>query len=207
MEKMLVTKALNELNLLDSRINKAISKGGFVTAAKAVEKKVSPYQTKEEFANQASETYQSIVDLIDRRAKIKAAIVHSNAVTNVTIGGITMTVAEAIEKKTSIEYEHSFFTKMKNEYEAAVSKMNTQNTIMEDKIDNNISTLLGKEGKASTDEVSSMTKIFREANQWSLVDPLNVKKKVESLEASLEAFYSEVDSALQISNCITEIEF
>ena len=43
------------------------------------------------------------MDLIKRRDAITKAIVASNAVTEVTINGETMTVASAIELKTSIE--------------------------------------------------------------------------------------------------------
>lgn len=55
-EKMLVTQALNELKLLDSRINREIRTASFVSAAKKSEKKVTPNVTKEEFnANAKSE--------------------------------------------------------------------------------------------------------------------------------------------------------
>ena len=45
------------------------------------------------------------MDLISRRNKIKSAIIMSNAKTVVEVAGKQMTVAEAIDKKSSIEYE------------------------------------------------------------------------------------------------------
>lgn len=81
MEKMLVTQALNELKLLDDRINKAINDAVLVIAAKRSEKKVNPNLTKEDFEIRAKAGYQSVLDLIERRKKIKAAVVTSNAVT------------------------------------------------------------------------------------------------------------------------------
>lgn len=49
MEKLLVTQALNELKLLDNRIINEIARSKFVTSAKTVESKITPYLTKEEF--------------------------------------------------------------------------------------------------------------------------------------------------------------
>ena len=90
-EKMLVTQALNELKLLDSRINREIRTASFVSAAKKSEKKVTPNVTKEEFNTNAKSEMQSIEDLIDRRARIKKATVASNAVTTLEVNGETMT--------------------------------------------------------------------------------------------------------------------
>lgn len=207
MERMLVTQALNELKLLDSRILKEVKQARFVAAAKTAEKKISPSITKDEFIEQAKSSYQSIKDLIARRATIKAAVVASNAVTKVTIAGVEMTVADAIERKTSIDYEIGLLTAMKNQFEQERSKVNMQNTLMEDKIDKNIEIMLGKDGKTKDEDLDSMMKLFRSANQWSLVDPLDIEKLINELTDQVNGFSSEVDSALQISNCITWIEF
>lgn len=204
---MLVTQALNELKLLDSRIIKETHNARFVAAAKTVEKKVTPNLTKEDFIEGAKASYQSIKDLIARRAAIKAAVVASNAVTKVTINGEEMTVAEAIERKSSIEYDKGFLVAMKNQLERETSQMNTQNVLMESKIDKNIETMLGKDGKTKDEDLDNLMKVFRTANQWSLVDPLGLKDLINKLDTQVTGFESEVDSALQISNCTTWIEF
>lgn len=64
MEKMLVTKGLNELKLLDKRIYSKISKGEFVGAAKNSAINVDGKVTKEAFRANAKADYQSISDLI-----------------------------------------------------------------------------------------------------------------------------------------------
>ena len=71
MEKMLVTKGLNELKLLDSRIHRKIHEGEFVGAAKVSAVNINGKTTKEAFKNNAKADYQSIMDLISRRNKIK----------------------------------------------------------------------------------------------------------------------------------------
>lgn len=207
MEKMLVTQALNELKLLDSRIKKEISGTVFVTAAKTAEKKVNSYTTKEEFTESAKSAYQSVTDLINRRAKIKAAIVASNAATTVTINDEKMTVAEAIELKTSIEYEVKMLNTLQNQLNKAESAAVQQNLSLEDRIDNYIEAMMGKEAKGKKDDYTEMIEPIREANEYSLVDPLKVKDKIEKLGKRIDGFNSEVDSVLQISNCVTWIEF
>lgn len=205
-EKMLVTKALNELNLLDSRIKRAIDTASFVEAAKTVEKKVTPGVTKEEFVTNAKASYQSVLDLIARRAKIKSAIVASNAATTIEINGETMTVADAIELKSSIEYEVRLLRQLNKQYDHARESATHANMLMEDRIDKYIETMLGKEAKAKKEDYSEMIEPIRTANEYSLVDPIEVENKIKTLTERIEGFRSEVDAALQISNCTTWIE-
>ena len=206
-EKMLVTKALNELKLLDSRIYNEIRSAQFVSAAKTIEKKVNPHCTKEEFKQQAEASFQSITDLIARRGRIKAAVVDSNAKTKLTVNGQEMTVAEAIELKTSIDYEVSLLNTLKSQRNTAQSAAVKNNLALEERIDKYIESMLGKEAKGKKDDYSEMIEPIREANEFSIVDPIGVDKKIEELENRIIGFKSEVDSALQISNCITWIEF
>ena len=208
MEKMLVTQALNELKLLDDRINKAINDAVLVIAAKRSEKKVNPNLTKEEFEIRAKAGYQSVLDLIERRKKIKAAVVTSNAVTKITVHGEEMTVAEAIERKGTIDYEVSLLRQMQSQWGVQNREMNMQNMRMEEKIDKYIETFVGKDtSKAKDNELEAMIKPMRESGEYSLVDPLSIEKKIADLDDYIKGFRSEVDAILQISNCTTWIEF
>lgn len=208
MEKMLVTQALNELKLLDDRINKAINDAVLVIAAKRSEKKVNPNLTKEEFEIRAKAGYQSVLDLIERRKKIKAAVVTSNAVTKVIVHGEEMTVAEAIERKSTIDYEISLLRQMQGQWGAQNREMNMQNIRMEERIDKYIETFVGKDtSKAKDNELEAMIKPMRESGEYALVDPLSIEKKIADLDDYIKGFRSEVDAILQISNCNTYIEF
>ncbi|MEI3172661.1 MAG: hypothetical protein V8S76_00925 [Lachnospiraceae bacterium] len=207
MEKMLVTQALNELKLLDSRITHETRGAAFVVAAKTSEKKVSPSVTKETFCNDATAKYQSICDLIQRRAKIKAAVVASNAKTEVTIHGVTMTVAAAIEMKTSIDYWVNLERVIKTQYDNALAAANKKNLDLEKSIDSYLVTMFGTEVKNNRDKYLDTINPIREANEYSLVDPIKSTEKLEELRDMISGFQSEVDSVLQISNCTTFIEF
>ena len=209
MEKMLVTVALNELKLLDSRIIKEIDRGSFISSAKKSSPKVSPAMSKEEFIEEAKSKFNSVKDLIERRAKIKAAIVDSNAKTEVEIDGVKMTRADAIERKSSINYEKLMLNELKDQLNIHTAKVNSSNYEVDNKIDSLVQAAYGKEGKNNIkqEDYDAIAKPYREANEWDIVDPLNLTDVIEEMEKRIDGFESNVDSALQISNCTTYIEF
>lgn len=207
MEKLLVTQALNELKLLDSRIVNEICKSKFVASAKTVEKNITPYCSKENFITKAKASYDSINALIERKSKIKAAVIASNATTKVEINGVTMTVAEALELKTSIGYKQDMLTDMKAQLASAKSEMEKKNLDLERKIDNILETMVSKDAKTKKDDFKEITDPMRTNGEYSLVDPLRIEDVIEKLENEIDGFKSNVDSVLQISNCITTIEF
>lgn len=206
-EKMLVTRALNELKLLDARITREIAEADFVAAAKTKDEKVHPHMTKKEYCDKAKARFQSIQDLIDRRAKIKAAIVESNAVTMVDIHGMKMTVAAAIDMKMSIEYWIDLNREIKRQHTDAVALANKKNLDMEKSIDKYLESMFGSEAKSNKDKYIDNVTPIREANEYSLVDPINAEEESKKLTDMISGFQSEVDSVLQISNCTTWIEF
>lgn len=208
MEKMLVTQALNELKTLDARIMRAINSATFVAAAKVCEKNVTSNMSKEDFNTRAKADLQSIIDLIERRKNIKAAVVASNAVTMVEIAGMTMTVAAAIERKTSIEYEKSLLSQMKAQYNNSLSTVNRKNAEMEASIERLVNTAFGKDSKTTIkpEDYSSIADPYKKSNEFGLVDPINIADEIIKRTDELNAFIDAVDSQLQISNCVTYIE-
>ena len=134
MRKISITEALNELKLYDSKIMKAITNAKLVGAAKKSSDKVGVVK-KDDFEERAKASYQSVTDLIANRNTLKSAIVKSNAVTEVTINGKTMTVAEAIERKNSIEYDEQLLNAMKTQYVAATSSVDKENKKVDTKVD------------------------------------------------------------------------
>ena len=102
-EKMLVTQALDERDLLVKKISDKIDKASFVDTIKPNEDKVySKRIGKDEYAKEAESAYQQIVDLIERFQKIDAAIVASNAETEITTSYGKFTVAGAISLRSRL---------------------------------------------------------------------------------------------------------
>lgn len=207
MRKISITEALNELKLYDSKITKAITNAKLAGATKKSSDKIGVVK-KEEFIERAKASYQSVTDLIANRNSLKSAIVKSNAITEVTINGKTMTVAEAIERKNSIEYDEQLLNAMKTQYVTATSSVDKENKKVDTKVDELIQTLVGKDSdkKIEKDAIEAIEKPYREKNEWELVDPIKIFDEMLKLEAEIDGFNNEVDTRIVLSNATTFIE-
>ena len=205
--KISVTEALKELKLYDSKIAKAINASGFVGAKKKSVDKVGVQKTST-FIDKAKSDYQSILDLINNRAAIKAAIVQSNANTVVEIAGNKYTVAQAIERKNSIEYEKLLLDEMKSQWVSSTTTIDRENKKVDAQVDKMLEAFLGKDSdkKVSETDLSVISDQYRSKNEWELVDPLDLYAKMTALETQIDAFEADVDIRLSISNSITYIE-
>ena len=201
MRQITVTEGLVELKTLDKRIYKAMEKQ-FIAVYMNAEKDSEKVK---EFGKSAKANYQSVVDLIDERAKVKAAIVKSNAETEVTIGGKTMTVAEAIEKKSSIEYQKILHDKLKRAYADAVSISVKQNNVVEGKIDRLLEALVSSDKTVSAEDQKHTAEIYMESNGCFVSDPIGIQNEVDKLDKEITTFEAEVDTVLSISNAKTFI--
>ena len=207
MRKISITEALNELKLYDSKIMKAITNAKLVGAAKKSADKVGVVK-KEDFEERAKASYQSVTDLIANRNTLKSAIVKSNAVTEVAINGKTMTVAEAIERKNSIDYDETFLAEMKRQYASATDTVTKENKKVDNKVDELLATLIGKDSskEVNKDSQEAIEKPYRLKNEYEFIDPIGLLDKIETLEAEIDGFKSEVDTRLAVANSITTVE-
>ena len=207
MRKISITEALNELKLYDSKITKAITNATFCEAAKKSSDKVGVVK-KEDFNERAKASYQSVIDLIANRNALKSSIVKSNAVTEVTIADKVMTVAEAIERKNSIEYDETLLNEMKRQYANATATVDKENRKVDVQIDKLLETFTGRDSDKKPDKetISTIADPYREKNEYEFVDPLGLYEKIQALEANIEGFKSNVDTVLVLSNETTFIE-
>lgn len=206
-ETMTVHKALAELKLLDSRIEKAIAEGIYCVANKHSNQKINGVEI-EEFIKLIQSRYDKATDLINRRKAIKKAIVLSNAVTKINVAGTEYTVAEAIEMKNhGVSFDQMLMSKMQTYYGKAQMLIKQENgKDLEDRADQYVYAIYGnKEGKTNSADIEKVRADFLTANQYELVDPLHVLDKIEELEKKINDFMAEVDSALSVSNALTEI--
>lgn len=202
-----IHRALGELKVLDKRIEKEIKNGVYIGfKKKSVAKESQTGKTVEQFGVEAKAVKQSVDDLINRRRLIKEAIVNSNATTLVVIGGKEMTVASAIERKTSIEYDTKLLARLKLQYNKATSTVSLQNEAVESDISSKIDIMLGAEKSKNQELVNKFSNDYRESNSWELVDPLGLKEVIDKLEEEIITFENEVDVVLSESNATTFIE-
>ena len=209
MKKMTIHRALAELKLIDSKIEKAISVIE-PTGIMQVNKLVNNFYKKEDFENDAKSKYQSVIDLIERKNKIKSAIVTTNGITEVEISGIKMTIADAINFKSIIVFKKNLIATLIKKHNAIKSKFTIENEKIEKIALENAKIMIGKEGdnkiKPTDEDVKNIIEPFVKRNEFHLVDPLKVEELTEKLQKEVSDFEVEVDAALSEVNAITIIE-
>ena len=216
-EKMLVTQALDERDLLVKKIADKIAKASFVDTMKPNEEKVYAKRiSKEDYAKEAESAYQQILDLIERFQKLDAAIVASNAQTQITTSYGTFTVAGAISLRSrlrgmgSYEYEADFEgnlqSKMQAEYNERVRFCDNKNSQLQQTAEEMRLSILGRDSKTKDDKPLSVVEAYVKENTTELIDPLDVKKKLEALEEKRNTLLTELDTQIKVSNATTFIE-
>ena len=130
-EKMLVTQALDERDLLVKKINDKIEKASFIDTIKPNEDKVFEKRVKkEDYVKEATAAYQQITDLIERFQTIDAAIV---AKTEISTSYGKFTVAGAISLRSRLrgggaydgeaDFERRIQYKLQSEYDETVVEL------------------------------------------------------------------------------------
>lgn len=208
-ETITITRALAELKLLDSRIlKKSLDLILIDIYQNRKDLALRSGSTKEAFAELAKSSLQSVEDLIERRKKIKSAILISNANVKVEIDGVEYAVIEAIERKNSITYEQNLLNKMRKQVVEAKGEISKQAPKLDQDVKDMINkSLAGDQPTKEENEANEeMATRFFEANILRLLDPCEVEKKIEKLDEQIDTFLTEVDFVLSESNSRTEIE-
>ena len=211
-EKMTVHKALAELKIIDDRINKAVHNSVFVYSCKNGTDKVDGVPVSD-FKKDINSNYQKVTDLINRRNAMKRAIVLSNAVTKVTVGDKEYTVAEAIDMKNhGMDGLKVLLYDMTRQYNAAVREFNNNSgDELEDNANQYVMNILKSQGdstdKADAKQVQALHDSYVANNEFIMIDPLNIAKKIEEIDNMIDEFNTDIDSALSVSNALTVIEF
>ena len=212
-EKMTIHKALAELKTMDDRINKTIRSTSYVLAAKHSAEKINGVKVNN-FKEQMRSGYQKVTDLIKRRDAMKRAVVLSNATTKVKIGDNEYTVAEAIEMKNhGMEFRSALLRQMNSDYIAAQNDLaRNGGEALEKKSEQYVLAVIAAQPKnskmsADSDVMKGLRQTYIENNTYDLIDPLDITKVMEALDAEINEFNAEVDAALSVSNALTVIEF
>jgi len=196
---MSVHRGLSELKLYANKIA-SLNSGTFVLANKQSNKTIGG-KSIEDVNNLIKGNFDSMAALIENRKRIKDAIVKSNAATNVTIAGKIMTVAEAIERKASIEFERNFLRILQDQFSQQNNIVEQQNLQLPTKLETFLQSTLGEKRDVAT--VKDLTKTFEDNNKFVLIDPNHIQDYIQALDKSINEFASQVDYTLSESNATT----
>lgn len=206
---MTIHRALAELKLIDSRIEKAIELIE-PTGVMQEGKLVNGFHEKETFEKEARAKLQSVTDLIVRKNKIKSAIVNANGKTQVEIGSNKMSIADAINYKALIVFKKNLISELTRKHNQVKGKFTVENEKVNNVALENAKIMLGKQGedkvKPTDSDVKSIIEPFVKRNEFHLVDPLKSEELIERLQNEVDEFEVEVDAVLSEINAITIIE-
>lgn len=205
-----VTRALAEIKSLDARINEQSTNVLLVAVAKGKDdrRKVVDYSgSVAEIEGGIQANYDRLISWINRRNNLKRAIVDSNAKTTVSLAGVTMTVAEAIERKASIVHEKNLLANMQRQYGNVNAKIAQFNQQLDDQIEKAVTAAYQNDkGKATEEQYKAVAEPRRQEHEASLLDPLKIAEKVDALRTKVADFEQEVDFVLSESNARTMLD-
>lgn len=202
-ERISITRALAELKLLDSRIQKKIEENDYVYFSSKKKITVSNQTIKNSKAN-----YQSVIDLINRRAKLKNSIILSNANTRVKLGNKELTVAEVIEGRQIIPLYKGLLQKLRQNRDNVNYQVERHTTQMEVDLQKILEINFGKSNnlKTNSDDIETISKTYRENNKAEMIDCIDVDSRIKELEEIVQQYETESNFVLSESNATTFIE-
>jgi hypothetical protein len=148
-----------------------------------------------------------VIGLISYHRRITAALIASNATIRVTIGAETMTVAEAIERKTSVKQERTLLNQVMASSQITQNKIDMGNKAVEETIERQLVQIYGGEKtKITADARKETADSINAASLLSVIDPNKLREFATKELERINQFETEVDFVLSESNAKTEIE-
>lgn len=214
MEKMLVTQALDERDLLQKRISDAIRKSDLCATKKKGSDKVNTNVSAEDFSKSAEAQFQSINDLIKRYEAIDAAILLANASTEIEVAGKTMTRAAAINlRKTLIgrsntaDFKGLLIQSMKKDLDDAKADIARSQKYADNQREMMISNTTSSDKKDIQKDALDGINTYCDNLVYEFVDPIGIEAKLDELISERDELITNIESAIKISNATTYIEF
>lgn len=201
--EMTINRALSELKLLGKKIEQKTDE---LLVADSV-LKTTQQEVKDAFVRDQEAKIQQLNDMVLRRNKIKSAVVLSNSKTVVTVAGVQMTVAEAIERKSSIQFEKDINRKMRERFYGAKNAVERHNETKRQAADKQAEQALGADTESNKGEqYKAIFDAYFGKHEAEVIAPQGIESKIEKDRDVIDEFEQEVDFILNESNTITKIE-
>lgn len=165
--------------------------------------------------------WDKINQLISNLEQLKSALSRSNAgikegteLDTLVVAGKNYTLSELITasdliygNKNNMGFKALLLSKLKRTYSEALRQVERQH----DKIDQEIKVYLNQvagsdKQQISAEETQKTIDIFHANGDYTLVDPLDLKKTIEELDAEITQFRYEADSAISEKNALTIVK-
>jgi len=211
LDPITITEVLTTLKLLDKRIAKLSNQLTFHAVETAngrfsVGNESYPSLEKAEAAIKTA--YNRVTSLLARRARLKGRLTLSNAVTKVYVGGKDISVAEAIEMKSSITSQLTIENRLSKSITLAARVVEDSERRIATLTDRRVSQIMDnkKSLDAGDDTVSIIEKAVRKSEEVKVHDPLKATELLENLQERIQDFLGSIDTRLTISNSVTFVD-
>ena len=104
------------------------------------------------------------------------------------------------------DFEGKLQNKLRSEYSERVRFCDMKNSQLQSTAENMRLSILGKYSKTKDEKPLGVVDAYVKENTTELVDPLDVKKKLEALEEKRSTLLTELDTQIKVSNATTFIE-
>ena len=208
MREILVINALNERDLLRDRIFQQIGKMRFVDYKKQCEERTAGMLMEEKaFCEKVKSDFQSFQDLIRNYDEIDAAIAQKQRLkVSSERENIRRTPLFDDSRTIKGDFETEAIQLMQNQMGEVMEKVKKAQTSLEASAEEMRNSILGSD-KAKKDAASmAVVDEYLKTNRYKLVDPLNLTEKLAQMKTDRDALYSELDTAIKISNATTKIQ-
>lgn len=202
---MTLTRTLNEIKLLDKKINR-FSDSGVLWLAVSKNGKIPGVQDLSQMKSTVDANKQKLQDLINRRNSLKKALLEANNRITVTVAGKEYTITEAIDRKAFVNTERYIFNQINHQVVTTKGNFENEQTRLDEKVDRTVAQALQGDGKKDPTVVAGIEKSVRDNLKIALEDPSDVAKWVEDTLNEIEEFSNEIDFILSEANAKNEIE-
>lgn len=199
---MSIHRALAEIKLYDKRIYDLINER-FVRAEKVRYTKIDGVD-RDQLEQIMKSNLQKLMAIMANRQKLKSAIAESNQRTMVTIGGIEMTVTDAIEQKNYLAVRQTVLSNLRSQFNRANAEVLSYENNFQSGLEKYINASIRE--TANEELIASLTKSYKEINEVELINPCELHKVIDKMSKEISDFENEVDYVLSESNAVTIIE-
>ncbi len=103
-------------------------------------------------------------------------------------------------------FETSLVMKMNNELADRISTAEMKNRQLQSTAENMRLSILGKDTKVKDDKPLEVVESYVKENTTELVDPLDVRQKIATINEKLDTLRTELDTQIKVANATTFIK-
>ena len=213
---MSITRALSEIKTLEQQIADFFVPERYligITVGNNNATSSAAYPKTEELQARITSDTQKLQRLRSTQFEIKRKIIESNAVTNVTVGGKSITVAEAIYMKSTLSSRRTVLEKVRTAVTTQINAFAKLDKAYNDSIQKLTVPLNEAKNSAATDAAASegaalltvQLEYVTNNTKPALFDPAKIREWIDTEQAFLDELTTELDYTLSTSNTSTTI--